>query len=567
MNTKSLNIVVLGLLLVFSIFGASVQKDHEELDDARHIEQLLRKWDSKNLPGFSIAVIKNGEVIFNRGYGMADLEHEVPFTNESVSLIGSVSKQFLAAAIYILEQEGKIHLGDPIHTYLPKVPAYAREVTVDHLIHHTSGISDYVNLIFLIGLNPFEHSVPPKKIWELIDQQDGLMFEPGSQYNYSNSNYFLLAEIVEHVTGTSVDVFVEKNIFAPLQMDHTTYLNDKRKMISNRAMGYQTFPDGSFGNTFLNEEVIAGGGIFSTTGDLVKWVHNFDKNKLGNGDQNLIDIMLTRGTLNDGSEINYGGGLFIGSYKGTKSISHTGLEGSYRSRLTIYPEKKTAVIVLYNTTIMNPDVTSIIDGVLFGKWPGDSSNAMTVSEQFSEIKSTKTTVYSHDEVQGRYKLRPGVFLEVKNTDDFLTLSRPAGTEPLIEVDQMHFKGLYSRIDYEFSISRDTIRVGLVQHFPMMKMPPIYKMVEEDHSQEVSKEYDGKFYSPTLRNTPYYVEDQGDGKIMLWVDNLNFSNLYKEKEDTFLGDGIKITFHRNADGVTGFELENHRIRSLSFKKAE
>lgn len=567
MNTKSLNIIFLGLLFVFSSISAYVQKDHEVLDDAGHIEQLLSKWESKNLPGFSIAVIKNGEVIFNRGYGMADLEHEVPFTDESVSLIGSVSKQFLAAAIYILEQQGKIHLSDPIQNYLPKVPAYAREVTVDHLIHHTSGISDYVNLIFLIGLNPFEHTVPPQKIWELIDQQDGLMFEPGSKYNYSNSNYFLLAEIVEHVTGTSVDVFVEENIFAPLHMDHTTYLNDKRKMIPNRAMGYQTFPDGSFGNTFLNEEVIAGGGIFSTTGDLVKWVQNFNKNKLGGGGQNLIDKMSTRGKLNDGSEINYGGGLFIGSYKGTKSFSHTGLEGSYRSRLTIYPEKKTAVIVLYNTTILNPDVTGIIDGVLFGEWPEDSSNSMTVSEQFSEIKSTKSKQYSHDEIQGRYKLRPGVFLEVKSTGDFLTLSRPAGTEPLIEVDPMLFKGLYSRIDYEFSKSGDTNRVGLVQHFPMMKMPRIYKMVELDHLQEGSKEYDGKFYSPTLRNTPYYVEGQGDGKIMLWIDNLNFSYLYKEKGDSFLGDGIKISFHRNAEGVTGFELENHRIKSLSFNKVE
>jgi CubicO group peptidase (beta-lactamase class C family) len=236
--------------------------------------------------------------VYANGYGLADLEHDVKITPSTVFYIGSVSKQFVTFCILLLEEQGKLNLDDPIQKYFPDFPVYESPLTIRHFIHHTSGVRDYLTLMDLKGRSYLDH-ITVDEVYELIKRQSTLNFKPGEQYLYSNSCYFMLALIVEKVSGEPIRKFAATNIFEPLGMNHTQFYDDNTNIIKNRAFSYakdETKKVG-FDNLIMRFDLVGSGGVYSTIEDLYLWDQNFYHNKLGKGGQAIITKMHQDGIL------------------------------------------------------------------------------------------------------------------------------------------------------------------------------------------------------------------------------------------------------------------------------
>lgn len=316
-------------------------------------DAIFAKWDKPNSPGCALAIIKDGEVLYTRGYGLADLEHNVPISPSSVFYICSTSKQFVTMSILLLEEQGKLSLDDDVRKFIPEFPEYARSITIRHLVHHTSGIRDYLTLWRLSGRSHLDH-VPEDAVLQLICQQKELNFTPGTKYLYSNSCYFLLAVIVKRVSGETLREFAQAHIFEPLGMKNSHFHDDNQHIIKNRAFGYTKADGGGFGNLISRFALVGSGGLYTTVEDLYLWDQNFYDNKLGKGGPELIERMLVNGKFNNGKKVGYAFALRHGTYRGAKTVAHAGSLGGYKAQLLRFPEHKFSVIILGNLADFDP---------------------------------------------------------------------------------------------------------------------------------------------------------------------------------------------------------------------
>lgn len=337
--------VVLALVLCSCAGGPDVP--------VAEIDAVFAQWDRPDSPGAALAVVRDGEIVFSRGYGMANLEHRVPITPEMVFYIGSTSKQFVAASIHLLAEAGKLSLDDNIREHVPEIPAYDRPITIRHLLHHTSGLRDYLTLWSLSGRN-FADSMTEEEILDLLSRQKALNFPPGDQYMYSNSGYFLLAVIVKRVSGLSLREFAEENIFRPLGMANTHFHDDRNMLVKHRADGHFLREDSTFALFTSSFDLVGSGGLHTTVRDVFRWDQNFYHNTLGKGGQELIERLLIRGVLNSGDTLNYASGLKVDRYRGLNTISHGGSFIGYKAELLRFPRQNFSVICLCNLSDMNP---------------------------------------------------------------------------------------------------------------------------------------------------------------------------------------------------------------------
>ncbi|MBN1453253.1 MAG: beta-lactamase family protein [Anaerolineales bacterium] len=318
------------------------------------VDAIFSEWDKPTSPGCALAIIQDGAIIYKHGYGMADLERGVHITSESLFDIGSTGKQFTATIIAILANQGYLSLGDSIRKYLPSMPVYADAITIRHLIHHTSGLRDYITLMELAGL-PDENLYPEEALLDLILRQQELNFPPGEEYLYSNSGYFLLGIIAQRVTGRHLTELILEHIFTPLGMRCSTFNKDYRPIVPNRALSYEASENGSFTNKLSLCGGFGDGPIYSNVEDLLLWDQNFYHNKLNNAQPDLLEMLHTQGRLNNGETIEYTFGLSIGEYRGLKAVSHGGAWAGYRSELLRFPEQRFSVICLCNLASMTPE--------------------------------------------------------------------------------------------------------------------------------------------------------------------------------------------------------------------
>jgi CubicO group peptidase (beta-lactamase class C family) len=342
------------LLLAFLAFADSTfygQTTGNAID--KQIDQLFSNYNSTT-PGVAVAIVQDGKIIFKKGYGTANLEYDIPVTPKTVFQIASVSKQFTAFSIYLLEKQGKISLEDDIRKYLPEVPDAGKTIRIKHLLAHTSGIKDQAALLSLAGWRSADVTTT-QHILRLISQQKELNFEPGSQYLYSNTGYTLLAEIVKRVSGQSFAEFTKKNIFVPLKMTNTQIYNDSERIVKNRADSYE-LQNGIYKKQSLNDSVEGASNLYTTVEDLAKWILNFEKPVAG--DAELIKRFNEPSLLNNGERVVYSisdgqpgyhaKGQIHWNYRGSHLISHGGHAAAFRSFLGRFPDKHLAIIALSN---------------------------------------------------------------------------------------------------------------------------------------------------------------------------------------------------------------------------
>lgn len=312
---------------------------------SRWVDSIFSPYASSRSPGCAVGVTRNGAIVLAKGYGMADLEHDAPITRDTRFYIASLSKQFTAMAIVLLAHDGKLTLDDPIRKWVPEVPAFANQVTLRHLLYHTSGLRDYFTLLAVSGW-PSDGQLTERQFLDLIGRQKSLNFQPGEEFLYSNTGYVLLSIVVRRAAGTSLREFASERIFKPLGMTRTEFRDDHTALIPQRAVGYQ-----AAGSTFrLSQpafDVVGDGGMYSTVEDLVKWDANFETGWVGNREG--IALLEAPGKLNDGQTIPYALAQAIGTFHGMKTFSHGGAYGGYRSTLTRFPDKGMSVITLCNT--------------------------------------------------------------------------------------------------------------------------------------------------------------------------------------------------------------------------
>ena len=318
------------------------------------VDEIFSRFTASPSPGCALAIAQNGRIAYERGYGRASLELDVPITTKTVFDIGSTSKQFTAFSLLLLERDGKLSLDDDIRRFLPEVPDYGQRITIRHLLTHTSGLRDYTDLLEFDGHDTADFT-DDRDALDLIARQRGVNFSPGQEWRYSNTGFFLASIIVKRASGQSLASFAHDRIFVPLGMTSTQYLDDTTRVVPNRATAYSPRDSKSGGGFRVNMSdwnQTGDGAVQTTVEDLARWDENFYAPKVG--DARAIAAMQTVGRLNDGKAHDYGLGLSVGTYGGLKRVSHGGSWAGYRAELMRFPDRHTSIITLCNVSNSGP---------------------------------------------------------------------------------------------------------------------------------------------------------------------------------------------------------------------
>ena len=341
---------ILATVLVF--IGTSAAAKTADDKKTAAVDEVFEDLTKAGSPGCAMGVYRDGKLVYAKGYGLANLEENVAITPQSVFDIGSTSKQFTAASILLLEKQGKLSINDDIRKYIPEVPDYGKKITILRLLNHTSGLRDYLTLMDLAGINT-DSVTTDEDALQIIARQKSLNFDPGSDWLYSNTGFFLLSMIVKRVSGKTLREFAAENIFAPLEMTHTQYRDDHTSLIANRAMAYDTKEKGiGYSMDVSYFEQTGDGAVHTSVEDLLKWDENFYSAKIGG--KTFLSEIQEQGKLNSGRVLEYAKGLFVADYRGLRTVSHGGAWGGYRAELLRFPEQHFSVACLCNLGTARP---------------------------------------------------------------------------------------------------------------------------------------------------------------------------------------------------------------------
>jgi CubicO group peptidase (beta-lactamase class C family) len=400
---------IIGLTM---LFGAGGIADAQE-KATKAADEVFADLTKPGSPGCALAVARGGKILYEKGYGLANIEEGVQITPRTVFDIGSTSKQFTAASILLLEKQGKLSIQDDIRKYLPEIPDYGHTITIRHLLNHTSGLRDYLTLFELAGVN-IDSVTTDADALAIIARQKALNFDPGSDWLYSNSGFFLLSVIVKRVSGKTLRQFATENIFEPLQMTQTVFRDEHTQLVPDRAMAYDPKEAGTgYALNVSYFEQTGDGAVHTSVEDILKWDENFYSGRVGGKD--FLEEMQEPGKLNNGKTLDYAKGLFMGNYRGLRFVDHGGSWGGYRAQLLRFPEQHFSVACLCNLASANPEKRAheIADVFLAGemKEPKATSAAGRPKRQKKEsisLGADKSAAYSgnfrSEELLATYKL-------------------------------------------------------------------------------------------------------------------------------------------------------------------
>jgi CubicO group peptidase (beta-lactamase class C family) len=543
------------LLMIFlsMAFLVSLSAADEKTDK---VDKLFTKWDSTVSPGAALAIIKDGKIIYKRGYGMANLEHNIPITPTSVFRIGSTSKQFTASCIAMLDLQGKISLDDDIRKYLPELPKYEKPITIWHLVHHTSGIRDYLTLGSIAALTD-SHFYTPEDSIELLARQKKLNFLPGEEHLYSNSGYFLMGVIVEKASGKSLNDFAQEHIFKPLGMKNTQFYDDHMRLVKNRAAGYSPVK-GGFRIDMTTLDHVGDGGVFTTVEDLFLWDQAFYNFKLG---KELMELIQTPGVLNNGEKLDYAFGLEITEYKGLKKVSHSGGFAGFRAQMVRFPEQKFTVICLANLGTINPSrlCREIANIYLADKF---KEPAKVPKKKVEPIILSKEDLA---EKVGNYQdKKTGTWFIISIKEDKLVIEDQGEKFVVSPVSQLSFRAL----DAPFDVSIDFLpdKNGLIHKAKLTLEGEKINLLKARQVRPLAasqlEEYAGEYYNDELPVTYKLAVEKST--LIFKHKNAPKDALKHMDRDKFTVGEYNIEFRRNKrKKITGFVLGAGRVANIEF----
>jgi CubicO group peptidase (beta-lactamase class C family) len=527
----------------------TISSEHSQAVDA-----VFSVWDRPDSPGCAVGVYHDGQVVHARGYGMASLELDVPLGPSSVFHVASVSKQFCAICATLLANAGSLSLDDDIRTHVPEMPDLGHLITVRNLIHHTSGLRDQYGLFRLAGWRDGDAQTNAD-VLDFAYRHQRLNFEPGSQYAYCNTSYTLLALIVARGSGKSLREYAHEQIFEPLGMHNTLFLDDRSAIVCNRANAYQ--PGEADGFLTMNSNVDAVGAIclYTSVEDQLKWLKNLRQRTVAG---EVLDAAMTSGVLNSGEQTHYGYGMAIETYRGLRTVDHGGVDSGYRSQLTYFPEVDFGVVVLANLSNIKPEMLALQVADIFLE---DRLGARGLAEEpvvslSADQQQQATGIYIHPLTRQvrRIELSDG------------KLVMPSGFGPDLELTPVAANRF--RVDdppHELRILPANDWPQQLEEIAINGRSDVFDRAETvSPTAEDLAGYVGTYSCPEIDAIHrVYLED---GRLWVKQRKTAAQSLKPASADIFVLPMVALVFGRDGHGqVSHFELFNDRIRYLRFTR--
>ncbi|MAP96559.1 MAG: hypothetical protein CMK07_16600 [Ponticaulis sp.] len=556
------SLLCVSLLLVSSCTGAASTDPSWEVE----LRARLQEFDRQDAPAVVVGIARQGETVFAEGFGMADLEQNIAATPDTIFHVASVSKQFTAFSIALLEMEEKVSREDDIREFLPYVPDYGTPVRIRHLIHHTSGLRSFGDL-FMLGGQYMDGTWKQSQVVNLVAQQSALDFAPGSEYTYNNTGYSLLGEIVTAATGQTLREFTTENIFGPLDMTNTFVGDDETEIIPNRAKSYTSTSreDGSvtWKRHPLNFSTTGSTGLKSTASDLLKWGSNFSS--LRDEKPELMEKVLPPSQLDDGTPINYGYALAEQYFASHRAIGHSGSEASFRARIAWFPEQDVSIVILSNFHIDNAALMHEIASIYLGETPSPEGN--TIPPEVEQDPSLTTAL------EGSYLPEFGRLITLTSDQEQLIWSEQDGTviSEIIFHDDQSFetpgRRQYTYFTPEFDDQGEI--TGLIRHDEIDLNVRVPKVQPWQPDSDTLKGFEGRFYSGDVDQT--YSFSVVDGVLLadsLWAPEPLVMTPSVEGRFDAEWPLNSVEFLRDAAGnVTSMTVHSGRVRNMIFEKQE
>lgn len=517
---------LLGLLIVAATLLAQPKSVQPE-----EVHKIFSAFHNQS-PGCAVGVAQAGKVVFTAGYGMADLERGVPITPETVFESGSVAKQFTAATLMLLAQEGKISLDDPLRKYLPELQNYAAPLTIRQVIHHTSGLREWRPLALFEGEAEGTRVIRNEDILRYAARQKTLNFDPGSTYSYSNTGYNISAILVARVLGNgqTFPEYTQAKIFGPLGMKDSQWREDFRRIIPSRALAYGKGKAGYVNQTPI-ENIIGAGGLLTTVRDLLLWNENFSHGKVGGA--SFVQAQQIPTTLSNGRQIAYAAGLQVTQQFGTTEVAHSGATGGYRTWLGRYPEKQLSLAVLCNTA---------------------EANAISLGRQSARLwlgvpPAVPNAPVGATELIGLYRnLRNHTTLEIKAA----TLSRDAAGKLRLGAAELTPTDAPTQ-GFRLTDANDSVLYERVEPF----VP----------TAEQRKEYVGSYTSPES-SLPLRIQLNAAGQLEIKVGHQEPMEFQPTYRDAFENAGVALRFHRDGQNrISGLSVGDSRVWDFRFTRQQ
>jgi CubicO group peptidase (beta-lactamase class C family) len=531
-----------------------------QIKESQAIDNIFTEWNKTDVPGCALGIIREGKLIYAKGYGMANMEYDIPNSASSVFRIGSTSKQFTAACIVLLAEKDKLSLNDNLKSLFPDFPEYAEKITIRHLLNHTSGIRDYLQISYLKGLGDDDYYTDDNVMKWLINQTD-LNFAPGEEYLYSNSGYWLLGQIVKKVAGINMAEFAKKEIFEPLEMGDTHFHNDHTQIVKNRASGYVPDNNETYKISMTTLDMIGDGGIFTTINDIKKWDDAYyESNVLS---REFWSVMTQQGILNNGEVIDYASGLMISKYKGLKTIRHGGAFVGFRAELLRFPEQKLSIAIFANIGDANPSrmANQVADVLLKDKL------IEKVVKKDKKVKiDTTEDEFQLSQLVGDYEIQPGAVAKLSIKNDSLNVLQTwnKSTYTILKVSGNTFQiSGNENISFSFSNLKDgfTQTLTVIQDGSETKAK---RKKEVNLSGIDLNDYLGSYYSKELDVTYDFEIENGILKAGIKEKKSLVDCTISEIDQLTMEFGM-IRFQRTDGLISSFELDSGRVKNLKFHK--
>ena len=542
--------------------GADISAGRHNLDAL--VDRAFLHLTDAGSPGAAVSVSRGGVLLFAKGYGLAQLEYDIPITPTTVFHVASLSKQVTAFSVALLASEGRLSIDDDIRTHLPEVPDFGTPITLRHLIHHTSGLRDQWQLLVMSG-HRIDDVITTEDIMTLVRHQRELNFPPGSEYLYCNTGYTLLAQVVERVTGETFYEWTRNRLFAPLDMMNTHFQDDHERIVPNRAYSYKR-TDGGYAQSVLSFANAGATSLFTTVEDFAKWTRNLDTGELGGGD--LITLMHETRPLTDGNANTYAFGLVLGEYRSLRIAEHGGADAGFRSQSIRFPDHDLAVTVFGNIADLAPwDITRRVASVFLADEMAAAESATATEAPVADSGPDTGPDASLDEYVGEYALTDGPVVHVTRDGDRLV--GEVGGYPTSELTADGGNAFVVQgTDTRLTFRRDDAgtMTFLDVHAGEEKLTGA-RIDPTPLTPEQLADYAGAYYSPEL-DTTYDVSHE-DGGLVATHRRHGRIPLARTRGDAFRSDNYDfpvVAFVRDDESaVTGFRLTGNRVRRLLFER--
>lgn len=543
---KRTTLLLLQFMIYMSLYGQKIEKK---------IDRIFSDWDQNNYPGGVIIITNDKEVVFSKAYGLANIQYNAPNTIESLFNIGSVSKQFTALGIISLHLDGQLNIDDDVRKYIPELYDFEHQITIRHLLHHTSGLRSTPEFFGLIGWRDGD-AIYTEDDFRFLCKQKSLNFEPGSQFMYSNSGYILLAKIIERISGKDYNSWMKENIFQPLGLSNTYVNETNNNSLPLVSTPYMEVAPEQFTTVENSSQDIGASNIYTNATDLSKWMSNF--NDPAKGWEKAFQMLLTTDSLNNGEPNNYAFGIFLDDFFGNSRIQHSGGVSGFISHAMYFPEEKISIVLLSNALSRSANEKMVMIQQLF------LDNKTSTKKKINAPLVEKTNLENAKDHLGDYWNKEGNYpRSIYIVNDTLWYMRNNGMKsPLLQIGDNQFiiGGINDIVKVSFE-PKNLMMVrdedNPVQIFERYDANPI--------TNEAKMDYVGSFYSDELETT--YTISLEDGELMGYHTKHGYFPIQILKSDVIDWSGFAIAEYIRNDKkeVIGFLVSINRAKNIFFRK--